>query len=417
MHRTWKRLAFGLALLATVTAMAALATSSVFAFTIGTDQPSAANGNSPSNTTGSLSALSLRPASSETFTANYLQASTSGAASSIIKTMWQQWRHDQQNDWFYVFAQKAAGATPLATSTWNVYYYVAGRGVTTIAAGVVDSAPTTTSATIYLDSGTGTTNPAFIVDSVTAAAPATCVALTTTCTASFSTTLRWGIAQQGFRAGSMTLLQAVESFSIGTTTVGSPTIYYDAWEAPVAGGANVVALSDRAPTQSTTGVTNASGTRQANLGVPYTMTQTVGDADGDLLSQSLIWVFPSTGQWFEAGIYNGRTTGGGSATTVTGATGNPTTASGFYRDWRTAPTAISLGSSTTIGYFTQLTIGSPVQTTATLNGGAIGVTSQSATYSFIYSATAVGSVNVYGTAGDWHGLWSGMVPVGSQTIS
>jgi hypothetical protein len=420
MNRPWKRLALGLALLVLVMATVVLATSSALAFTIGTDQSSAANGNSPSNTTGSLSALSIRPASSETFTAKYTYAVTNAALpSSIIRVMYQQWRQDQQNDWFYLYAAKTAGIDALTAPTWNIYYYTPGRGAATLSAGVANNVAAAPATNIYLGSGTQTTDPAFIVDSVVADAPL-CPG-PAACTATFSSTLRWGIAQQGFRAGSMTLLQAVESHSTSTATVGSPVVYYDSWEPPVPGGTNVVTLADTAPTQAATGVTNATGTRQANLGVPYSMTQTVSDVDGDLSTQSLLWVFtsgPNTGQWFTTGVYSGRAAGGASATTVAGGgTGNPSTATAFYQDWRTAQTTFSVGSGTTIGYFTQLTVGSPVQTTTTLNGGAVGVTSQSVTYSFIYNSTAAGAVNVFGGAGDWHGAASGFVLVGTQTIT
>jgi len=442
MNRPWKRLAFGLALLALMAAMTVMATSSALAFTIGTDQPSAANSNAPSNAPGSLSALTIRPASSETFTANYSynnNLAPAVATSSIIKTMYQQWRQDQQNDWFYVYAQKAAGSTTTATTGWNFYYYAPGRGAATLAAGIGDAtgvnSPGMAVSTLYLDSGTGTTNPAFVVDTLMATAPTTCASaaavVTTTagpCTATFTATLRWGLAQQGFRSGSMTLLQAVESFSISTPTVGSGTIYYDSWEPPVAGGANVVNLADRAPTQGTSpsDITNATGNRQANLAVPYSMTQTVADADGDLNSQSIIWVFssgPNAGQWFQTGVYNSLAAQGTSATTVAGGTAGPGPASAFYTDWRTAPSAFAVGSATTIGYFTSLTVSAPTQTTVTLNNGGVGgaggvgVTAQSVTYSFIYSTTAIGPLNVYGRAGDWHGLSSGNVLLGTQTVS
>jgi len=406
-----------------VATLALMATSSAFAFTIGTDQPSTANGGSPSNATGSLSRLALRPASSETFTANYTQLATSATPVSVIRTMYQQWRHDAQNDWFYLYAQKVNPGV-LATSTFAIFYYVPGRGSTLIATGVADGVAATTLAasTIYLDSGTGTTNPAFIVDSVMATAPL-CASTVTPCAASFATTLRWGVAQQGFRwapaNSSMTLLQSVESFPIGTATIASPTIYYDAWESPT-GVANVVSLGDAAPTQSATGVTNATGTREANLGVPYSMDQTVGDVDGDLQGQSLVWVFsagPQLGQWFQAGVIDSRSNQGASAAPATSGTGALAAATAFYTDWRTAPTYFAVGAGTTVGYFTQLTVGAPAQTTTTLEGGARGLTAQSVTYSFIYSASARGSVNLFGNAGDWHGRGSGNVLVGTQIIS
>jgi hypothetical protein len=295
--------------------------------------------------------------------------------------------------------------------------------VATIAAGIADNTATTTFATSVIFLGSSGWNvPAFIVDSVTATAPNTCVAAANppTCPASFQTVLRWGVAQQGFRNGSMTLLQAVESHAITNAAIGSPTIYYDSWEPPVAGGANVVTLADRAPTQSSTGVTNSSGTRQANLSAPYSMTQTVADADGDLAGQSLVWVFTAganAGQWFQAGVFNMRATDGMSATTVAGGTGTPGPATAYYADWQTAQTSFAVGSATTVGYFTQLTVSAPTQTTTTLSGGALGVTSQAVTYSFIYGTNAIGAVNLFGNASDWHGLGSGNVLVGTQTIT
>jgi len=407
-----------------VIAMAVMATSSAFAFTIGTDQPSSANAGSPSNAAGSLSRLALRPASSETFTANYTYAGSGAAgAFSTIRTMYQQWRHDQQNDWFYLYASNVnAVASFTGVPTFAYFYYVPGRGSTLIATGQANGAPVAstamTASTIYLDAGTGTTNPAFLIDTVVAAFPV-CGGTGFTCTASFASTLRWGIAQQGFRAGSMTLLQAVESFPISTATIASPTVYYDAWESPT-GVANVVTLNDTAPTQSTTGVTNATGTREANLGVPYSMTQTVADVDGDIQSQSLVWMFtagPQQGQWFQAGVINARSNQGASAAPAVSGTGALAAATAFYQDWRTAPTFFAVGGSTTVGYFTQITVGAPNQTTTTLEGGARGLTSQSVDYSFIYSTGARGSLNVFGNAGDWHGRSSGNVLVGTQTIS
>jgi len=439
-------------------AMTVMATSSALAFTIGTDQPSAANGNSPSNSPGAVSALSIRPASSETFTANYSYNNNllpAVGSSAPIRTMYQQWRHDQQNDWFYLYAQRPTGTSATAAgATWNFYYYAPGRGAATIAVGTPDAtavapgapvagtitALTSTVSTIYLDSGTGTNNPAFIVDSLTATnntvggacASAGAVSATTAgpCVAQFMATLRWGVAQQGFRSGSMTLLQAVETFSISTPAVNSGTVYYDSWEAPVAGGANVVRLDDRAPTQGTSAsdITNASGNRQSNLAVPYSMTQTVADVDGDLLSQSIIWVFasgPNAGQWFQTGVYDSRSNQGAAATSLAGGTAGPGPATAFYADWRTAQSAFAVGSATTIGYFTSLTVTAPSQTTTTLSAGvtpagaaaSVGVTAQSVTYSFIYSATAIGTLNVYGRAGDWHGLSSGNVLLGQQVVS
>jgi hypothetical protein len=424
MSRPWKRLAAGLALLTVVATMAVMATSSAFAFVIGVDQPSSANGGSPSNAPGSLSRLALRPASSEMFTANYTQLATSATPSSIIKTMYQQWRHDQQNDWFYLYATKV-NSNANALSTFAFFYYVPGRGSTMLTSGLADAGAASqilTAATIYLGSS-GTTAPAFIVDQVSATAPL-CASMVVPCAASFSSTLRWGIAMQGFRVGSMTLLQAVESFPTPTASIASATVYYDAWESPT-GVANVVTLNGTAPTQATNGVTNATGTREANLGVPYSMTQTVNDVDGDLLGQSLVWVFasgPNMGQWFQAGVYNMRTNQGSSAAPNTSGTGSQAAATAFYQDWQTAPIFFAVGSGTTAGYFTQLTVGAPSQTLRTFEAspggiGGIGVVSQSVTYSFIYSATARGTLNIFGNAGDWHGLWSGNVPVGTQTVT
>lgn len=438
MNQARKRLAAGLGLVGAIVLLVAFATTSAFAFTIGTDQPSTANGGSPSNTTGSLSLLSMRPASTETFTANYTYVTSALATVQNIDTMYQQWRHNEQNNWFYLYARNIndaeTGNTTFGTAAapqFAYFYYVPGRGATQIATGGANAAAVASQAmtvsTIYLDSGTGTNNPAFLLTTVqagitTAGTGCAGVSTVTPCTASFTTALQWGIAQQGFRAGTMTLLQAVESQAISTATISQRTVYYDAWESPT-GSANQVTLGNTAPAQAAAGVTNATGTRQANLGVPYSMDQTVTDVDGNLLSQSLIWVFTSgtnSGQWFEAGIVRLRDNQGED---VDAEVATDPSVYAYYQDWRTAMTTFAAGASTTVGYFTQLTILDPASgatgtaQTAPVQDDAQTVTSSTTRYSFIYGADARGGVTIFGRAGDWHGATSGNVQVGTQTIT
>jgi len=82
--------------------------------------------------------------------------------------MYQQWRHLQQNDWFYVYAQN--GATSVTNPVWDYYYYAPGRGATRInnvaslAIGgnqTVASGGPNVAAASQVFIGTGTTNPAF----------------------------------------------------------------------------------------------------------------------------------------------------------------------------------------------------------------------------------------------------------------
>ena len=66
--------------------------------------------------------------------------------------------------------------------------------------------------------------------------------------------------------------------------------------------------------------------------------------------------------------------------------------------------------------FTNVTFQSNTNTGA-LEGGAVGVTSQIVRYTLVYSSAAVGSWQLYGRGEDFHGMSSGNVPVGTQTIT
>lgn len=439
-----KRLSAGVGALLVVGAVAALATTSAFAFTIGTDQPNSANNNLPANATGTLSTLSLRPASAVTLTTQYTFASyvpasvaagvafTSGPTN--LRVMYQQYRHDQQNDWFYVYAINSGGAGANGVPTWDYYYYVPGRGATRIAAsganGTAIASGAMSASTIYLTSGTAV--PAFNVDSVTATTSTSCgVAVNSACTGnSLAATLRWGLGMQGFRTGSMTLSQAVETFSVTTPSLGTPAVYYDSWESPTS-TLNNVSLGGTNPTQSASGVTNASGSRQANLAVAYQMVQTVGDVNGDLQSQQLIFVATSgdqMGQWFTVGTTGGATNQGMGTTVGTSGVSPTQRSTAFYQSWNESLTSFPLGQQVTTNYLTSVVVNNCASSASSsltctesavdsANSQATGTVSNQVQYSVIYSSLARGGWNVFGSAGDWHGRSSGNVLVGTQTIS
>jgi hypothetical protein len=440
--RSSRELAGGVALLLVIAALALMATSNAFAFSTATDQQSTAANGGPMNQPGVVSLLTLNVTSAETVITSYTFPSTNtttgntaqgigSSAATSIRTMYQQWRHPAQNDWFYLYAQNTS--TSSTTPIWDYYYYTPARGYTRINrvtslsngnATVASGGLQLNASFVYLTSGTGV--PAFAVDSVTANTAAGCgvnVPVGGTCSgATFSTTLHWGVAQQGFRdegnAGTILLQSAVESFPIATATTPSLVVYYDAWEPVTQSDANsTVTLGDNAATQAASGVTNASGARNVNTASSYQSIQTINDVDGDLSGGSLIWVFSSgteAGRWFQTGVYFQRTTGGDQIA-FNSATGNPLH-SVFYQSWNEAVTYTTSGAQITTNYFTTLNV-SATGTSADRGNGQGGLVNSMITYNYIYSASARGSVTLWGRAEDWHGRSSGNVQVGTQTIS
>src|SRR5688500_4759013 len=96
-----------------------MATTSAFAWNPATDQPSNAANGGPQNQAGFVGTLNLNVASTEQVIASYTFASTpifasaaAGVATPVnnttIRVMYQQWRHLQQNDWFYLYAVNSA---------------------------------------------------------------------------------------------------------------------------------------------------------------------------------------------------------------------------------------------------------------------------------------------------------------------
>jgi hypothetical protein len=430
----WARLAVGSVLLLAIAAAALGATSPALAFSIKSDLPNLANAGSPSNAAGSVSHPELLPESIETFTARYTFATYTAAGqgavgpadmtdATIIGTMWQQWRHEQQNNWFYLYARNTASAT--APATWSFYFYSRERGAHLLVKDVADGETMTAdngdfdpnSPTIFLPGENDEDVPMMSIESVTAdvnpAGGASCnpgaAPPATQCSAQFSTQLRWGISQSGFKAGTLILTQAVETLPIRGGAIQSPTVYYDAWESPLPGGDARVRLRNNAPTQSTTGLTNASGSRRTNLSTPYTMTQTVADVDGDLNSAQLIWVQtsgPAVGTWFTVGVV---------LESVDEGLENPgSDVSSFYESWNEERVDPLTGEEF-MRYLNAFSV-TATPTNAAI-GGVTGTRSLAVTYRFIYSNAARGTWTVFGRAEDWHGGTSGNVPTGSQTIS
>jgi hypothetical protein len=419
-NRSLKRVLGGLGLLVAIAAIAALSTTAVFAFSTATDTNDSTNG--VSNGTGAISVSSLLVTSTAqviaSYTANNVSVVQGTGTSTVtnIRTMYQQWRHEQQNDWFYVYAQN--GATSVTTPTWDYYYYNPMRGVTRInsvasalnSVSVVGSAGLQTSVSfVYLTSGTNV--PAFAIESISATipeCPRAGVAGSQTCSNNrFSVELRWGIGQHGFRdennAGTVALLQAVETFPYPAGGIGTSRTFYDGWE-PVNASAPTITLGDNAPTQ--TSVTNASGARNVNTASAYESVQTVGDVDGDLSRASLIWM-RANGEWYQAGAIYQRNTGGYSLAGV---------ATAFYESWNEAVTYTSSGSQITTNFFSSLRV-TPTVTLSDRGGGQNGHVSSSITYAYIYSSAAAGSVTLFGIVEDFHGRNTGNIGVGTQTIS
>jgi len=414
-------------LLLMVAALVLMATTSAFAFSTATDQQSNTTNGGPQNGSGFVGTLTLNVASLETVISSYTFASSAGSISAAntgtgttIRVMYQQWRHLQQNDWFYLYAVNSATLGSQATPVFDYYYYTPMRGATRVGASVANntaiaSATTGAASIVFL---TSTSNvPAFTIESLTANSQVCTSAVGANCSASLNAQLRWGIAQQGFRAeastSTMLLQQAVESFPIPTSATSTHTVYYDAWE-PITGtggdSSSTVRLNDTAPTQSASGVTNASGARNANTASAYRSIQTVADADADLSSGQLVWVFASgtnAGQWFQAGVYFQRAGSGNRL---------PGTYSVFYQSWNEATVNTTASSQITTNYFNSLTV-SASPTLVNRGGDQLGISTADITYDYIYSTSARGSVNLIGRAEDWHGRSSGNVTVGTQTIS
>ncbi len=411
----WRRLVAGAGALAAVAAVSVIATTSIFAYNPATDQPNTFNGGSPANaTTGAATLGVLAPGSTTTVTTNYTFASyvsllpAQVSSPTSIRYMWQQWRHDTQNEWIYFYANNTNNATAASISgapMWSVYYYTRRHGSTQIAslgvggaayAGNASSAVNgLMAATVYLDSGS--TTPAFLVSSVRAQTVEPCnVAVGANCTATFAVGLQWGFAQHGFGPGTVSLSQAVESFPLGPS--GAQFVYYDAWEAPN-GTTLQLSFTDTAPAQSTTGVTNATGTRF--VGTAYPLTQTITDANGDLDIGSLLFMASSgNGQWFQIGHINQSD----QANTITPAGGTT-----FYQSWNESRVTAPAGSPIVGNY-----ISNGSSTSAT---GAGQPTTEAIAYSVTFSSLARGTWNIFGVADDFHRRSSGQVPVGSFTIS
>lgn len=425
--------------------LAVVATTSAFAWSASSDVQSTTTNQGPTNQTGSVSVLTLNVASSvqvvSSYTfASYNASSPAGATAQLgsvptsVRVMYQQWRHDQQNDWFYLYAINSAAAGSLAAPVWDYYYYNPTRGATRFGASQPNNSPVihasyqagttpvggavASTAFVYLTSGT--TQPAFAIDSSVANSSRCFDAVGANCSISFTSELRWGLAQQGFRdeggSGTFKVQQSVESFGRPSPVTSSILVYYSAW-VDVATGASTISLGDNAPAQAASGVTNASGARNVNTASSYTSNQTVTDADGDISGQWLIWVATAglqQGQWFSAGAIQSRSTGGLS---------NATTYTVVYSSWNESAVYTTPGSQLTTNYLTNLAVNTVSQTSGTRGTNSVGstltdLTSQTLQYAYIYGTNARGTWQLYGRAEDWHGRSSGNVAVGTgQTVS
>jgi hypothetical protein len=448
-----RRVLTGLALLA---AIATLATTSVFAFAPGAVQSSTSNPG-PLNTFGSVSPATITPGLTASYTSNYsftaTASSAAGAApvgsalastqSTNISTMYQQWRHNTNPDrWFYLYAgnQSVQGfasaqsgnvagfnGTSLANATFAYYYYTKARGQQTFASqqalgGFASEAAGGTVGTgvIWLDAGN--TFPIARIMGMSANVPV-CTSQGfsgagspgTRCSASLTGAVRWGLAEEAWPAGGVTLLQAVESAPLASSavpTAGAPvavgtagaTVFYDGWNAPT-----TLALSSTAPAQAASGVTNL-GTTAApgarSVGTAYNLSQTVTDTDADLANGSLIFVFTSgtqNGQWFQFGYANGDN----SDNTINVASG-----SCFYQSSFEASRTSSINALT--AQCNPITTSYLTSASASASGTAA---SETISYTLTFSSGSVGGLTVYGRADDFHGMSSGNVQVGALTVS
>jgi len=412
-----KRAVGGLVLLAVIAALAMLATTSAFAYNTATDTRDTSNGVAAG--TGTLSVSTLNVASTAnviaSFAANNVSSQTGVVSNTNIRTMYQQWRHNQQNDWFYVYAQN--GATSITSATWDFYYYVPGRGYARL--NNVASRPQTGNltsqdlVTTYIFLTTGTNVPAFWVENIGVGGGMPFGPTVTQANNTFRVELGWGLGMQGFRneggTGTVAVLEAAETFPYPAGGVGTSRVFYDGW-VPVNTGTPNLTLGNSAPTQAATGVTNASGSRNVNTATSYQSVQTVGDVDGDLSNASVIWLFTSgtqTGQWFQSGVYVNRAQSGYRI---------GTTATAYYQSWNEAISYTQSGAQMTTNYFTTLTV-SATPAPTDRGGGQQALTSLTVTYNYVYSNSAKGGVTLWGRAEDFHGRSSGNVQVGTQTIS
>ncbi len=404
-----------------------IAAETVAAFVPGLDVPNSFSNGQPANSQGSaLSVAALSPGQSATLRAAYTFASPVQNAQSVaglasaptsIRYMWQQWRHDQSNDWFYLYARNDNGAEAASISgapRWSFYYYTRARGSTLLAspgvggaayAGNASSSPNgLLAATIYLDAAGHV--PAMLVRELSASGPSVELAgsCSPQCPSAFAATLEWGRGQPGFRSGTVSVLQAVESFPLGGS--GTQAVVYDAWEPPL-GTSTRITLSNAPPGRPEVDQAAVTGARQS--GVTYTVAQAVVDPDADQGQQSLVWVAeggPGTGAWFEVGLIPHPS---GSQ-----AVGSSTPGTLLYRSWTEAPRYAPTGSGVAGGPITGTYVSGLTGSITGLGGGAMTVT-----YGIAYSPAARGSWTVFARSEDLHGGTTGNIRVsgpGSLTV-
>jgi len=464
MNRPFKRLLSGAGVLVAVGALALTATTSVFAFHQGFTQSTTTNPG-PLNTgiavAGPSGTNTITPGQSASTTATYsytappsANAGFNAQFATTIGTMYQQWRHNTLTDrWFYLYAgntntqgtQAQQSAASVANPTFAYYYYTRERGASaflpaSLAAGVsggegsqgviVSSSAAGATGIIYIDAAGNL--PIATVRAMVANVPNCAPAFATTgtgapagtrCGATFVTNVRWGLAQEAWPAGSATLLEAVESVPLMATgnpnagapatagTAGSVT-YADPWGSN--GGATSLVLSDSAPAQGATGVTNV-----GSVGSPatrftstsYAFQQTLTDTNNDILSGSLVFVFSSgsganSGQWFRVGFVNGDNNDNAISTATPGCE---------YESWNETVRK-SIGCSALSGNYVNsyTAFAAAGSTTGSTAGGATG---EVINHTVSFSPTATGTAVVYGRADDFHGLSSGNVQVGAISIA
>jgi len=431
MSRTTRRV---LASFVAVLVIAGAATSA-FAYTAGYTPSNPTTNPGPTNAGVAVSPTSVTPGNMTSITANYtfpisansgfvsLAAGTNyQPGATTIGTMWQQVRYDQDSQlWAYLYAANqaiTAGVTAAQSTVpyWNYYYYTKNQGQAQFATtqggagsatggvgnGVFASLQNGVTGIVY--EGAGSTLPAFTIIQMVANS-STCATgaqnggatLANRCPVSFSSQIRWGVAQNAFNpgtSGSASILEAVESVPISGVT------YVDPWS-----NAATLTLTNAKPTVTSVSNVGTSTTPVArSAGTSYPILQTNADTNGDLQTGSLVFVITSgtqSGQWFEIGWVNTDN----KDNTITTTTGNA-----FYRSWNEtvvfSPGTGAASSPMTANYVSSFTAA---------GGGT--ATTETITYAVTFSTAARGSVSVYGTAGDYHGGGSGNVAVGSLTIS
>ncbi|TAK22302.1 MAG: hypothetical protein EPO26_11415 [Chloroflexota bacterium] len=429
--KSWRPFGIGLALVALIVS-AVLYSASAFAYTSDTtlwQQSTSSRGIlNGSNVAGTFNSATVKVGSPLIYTASYTVIGTAlGQPATPVRTLYQQYWHRAQNDFFWIYAlnNHATGSSAGSTPVWHVYNYVPGRGATLIVATVTDNTATASPAyaASYVYLGSGTNRPALTVDSVSVTARGSAGG-SNNGTAQLAVSSRWGLAQEGFGAGVLSVRQSGETYPVAVDTNGPFGVtrtnysYFDAVasaDTTSTGGA-AITLSGTAPAQTAANVTNATGTKYAQSA--YTVTQVSTDADGDLNSQQLIFV-NSNGDWFRIGTYQGRTNGGFQ---------NGVSAWGFYDSSRESAmfstAAVTNGGAASSGlsgiYLISSTISISAQTAADRESGGVGVTSQTLTYSLNFSPGARGSWTTYARAEDWHGQSSGGVygtSVGALTVA